>query len=64
MGRKGVKIPCATKLKYAKLYFEQKMTKSEVGRALGVSSGEVAWWDHYSQVYLQRIRFFDKAPGR
>lgn len=36
MGRKGVKIPNETKLKYAKLCFEGKMGIREAARELNV----------------------------
>lgn len=38
MGRKGIKIPNETKLKYAKLCFENKMSKREAARQLGVNN--------------------------
>ena len=49
MGRKGVKIPAETKLKYAKLCFENKMSKMEAARQLGVCDGEIRAW-----VYMYR----------
>ena len=49
MGRKGVKIPAETKLKYAKLCFENKMSKMEAARQLGVCDGEIGAW-----VYMYR----------
>ena len=49
MGRKGVKIPAETKLKYAKLCFENKMSKIEAARQLGVCDGEIRAW-----VYMYR----------
>ena len=39
MGRKGVKVPPNVKLKYAKLCFENKMSKAEAARQLNVSDG-------------------------
>ena len=44
MGRKGVKIPNETKLKYAKLCFENKMSKKDVSRQLGVDRSDVSGW--------------------
>ena len=44
MGRKGVKIPNETKLKYAKLCFENKMSKCEAAQHLGVNDGSVLAW--------------------
>ena len=44
MGRKGVKIPAKTKLKYAKLCFENKMSKMEAARQLGVCDGDILAW--------------------
>ena len=44
MGRKGVKIPNETKLKYAKLCSENKMSKSETAQHLGVYNGDVRTW--------------------
>ena len=44
MGRKGVKIPNETKLKYAKLCFENKISKTEVSRQLGVDRADVRGW--------------------
>lgn len=38
MGRKGIKIPNETKLNYAKLCFENKMSKREAARQLGVNN--------------------------
>ena len=44
MGRKGVKIPPDVKLEYAKLCYENKMSKKEAARQLGVSDGDVIEW--------------------
>lgn len=44
MGRKGIKIPNETKLKYAKLCFEKKMSKCEAARQIGTSDTEVGSW--------------------
>ena len=44
MGRKGIKIPNETKLKYARLCFENKMSKCEAARQLGTSDTEVLSW--------------------
>ena len=44
MGRKGVKISNEMKLKYARLCFENKMSKSEAARRLGVYSADVCGW--------------------
>ncbi len=44
MGRKGVKIPNETKLKYAKLCFEGKMGIREAARELNVHSSKVSGW--------------------
>ena len=44
MGRKGIKIPNETKLKYAKLCFEKKMSKCEAARQTGTSDTEVGSW--------------------
>ena len=44
MGRKGVKISNKTKLKYAKLCFENKMSKMEAARQIGVSDSDVLGW--------------------
>ena len=44
MGRKGTKIPAETKLKYAKLCYENKMSKMEAARQLGVCDGDIRSW--------------------
>ena len=44
MGRKGVKIPNETKLNYARLCFERKISKSEASRQLGVDCATVRGW--------------------
>ncbi len=44
MGRKGVKIPNETKLKYARLCFEKKMSKREASKQLGVDCASVRGW--------------------
>lgn len=44
MGRKGVKIPDETKLKYAKWCFENKTNKSEAAQHLEVYNGDVRTW--------------------
>ena len=44
MGRKGIKIPNETKLKYAKLCFEKKMSKCEAARQTGTSDTEIGSW--------------------
>ena len=46
MGRKGVKIPYAEKLKYAKLCYEGKLSYAEAGRQLGVKGYRVTEWTH------------------
>ena len=61
MGRKGAKIPNETKLNYARLCFERKISKSEASRQLGVDCATVRGW-----VYRYReqgeLAFLD--PGR
>ena len=49
MGRKGVKIPAEAKLKYAKLCFENKMSKMEAARQLGVCDGDISAWVYMYQ---------------
>ncbi|MBR3124026.1 MAG: transposase [Mogibacterium sp.] len=44
MGRKGIKIANETKLKYAKLCFENKMSKCEAARILDTNDTEVLSW--------------------
>ena len=44
MGRKGVKVPPDVKLKYAKLCFENKMSKLEAARKLDVNDSDVIGW--------------------
>ncbi len=44
MSRKGIQIPNKTKLKYAKLCFENKMSKCEAARQVGTSDTEVRGW--------------------
>ena len=44
MSRKGIKIPNETKLKYAKLCFENKMSQREASRQLGVDCSCVRSW--------------------
>ena len=44
MGRKGAKIPNETKLNYARLCFERKISKSEASRQLGVDCATVRGW--------------------
>ena len=44
MGRKGVKIPAETKLKYAKMCFENKISKTEAAQQLGVDRSAVRAW--------------------
>jgi transposase-like protein len=51
MGRTGVKIPNETKLKYARLCFEKKMSKREASKQLGVDCASVRGW-----VYRYRER--------
>ena len=49
MGRKGIKIPAEIKLRYAQLCFENKMSKQEASRQLGVNDGVILTW-----VYMYR----------
>ncbi len=62
MGRKGVKVPPNVKLKYAKLCFENKMSKAEAARQLNVSDGDLRAW-----VYRYResgeLAFLDTAKN-
>ena len=44
MGKKRVKIPNELKLKYAKLCYENKMSKSEAARQLCVSYSDILGW--------------------
>ena len=44
MGRKGVKVPPDVKLKYAKLCYENKMSKLEAARKLDVNDSDVIGW--------------------
>ena len=44
MGRKGVKISAETKLKYAKLCIENKISKSDAAKQSGASTGDVLSW--------------------
>ena len=44
MGRKGIKIPNETNLKYAKLCYENKMGKREAARQVGTSHTEICSW--------------------
>lgn len=72
MGRKGVNIPNEVKLKYAKLCFENKMSKKEVARQLGVCDGDVISWVYrYREQgksafleYNNGIDFSHKRSGR
>ena len=62
MGRKGVMVPPNVKLKYAKLCFENKMSKLEAARQLNVNDGVVRGW-----VYRYRengeLSFLDTAKN-
>ena len=49
MGRKGSKIPAEIKLRYAQLCIENKMSKQEAARQLGVNDGVIHTW-----VYMYR----------
>ena len=49
MGRKGIKIPEEIKLRYAQLCYENKMSKKEAARQLGVNDGVIRTW-----VYMYR----------
>ena len=42
--RKGIKIPNETKLKYAKLCYENRISKSEAAKQVGSSNTEVSSW--------------------
>ena len=44
MGRKGVKIPNEIKIKYAKLCFEDRMSRCEAARRLGIDTSTVRAW--------------------
>lgn len=44
MGRKGVKIPNEIKIKYAKLCFEDGMSRCEAARRLGIDKSTVRAW--------------------
>lgn len=60
MSRKGIKIPNETKLKYAKLCFENKMSRREASRQLGVVCSCMHSW-----VYRYRkIAFLDTSRNK
>ena len=62
IGRKGIKIPAETKLKYAKLCVENTISKSEAARQLGASDGDVLSWV-YRYIEQGELAFLDTGKN-
>ena len=62
MGKKRVKIPPDVKLKYAKLCFENKMSKIEAARQLNINDSDVLGWV-YRYHELGDLAFLDTGKN-
>lgn len=62
MGKNRVKIPSDVKLKYAKLCFENKMSKMEAARQLGLNDSDVLGWV-YRYRELGALAFLDTGKN-
>lgn len=63
MSRKGIKIPNETKLKYAKLCFENKMSRREASRQLGGDCSCVRSWVYRYREHGE-LAFLDTGKNR
>lgn len=63
MSRKGIKIPNETKLKYAKLCFENKMSRREASRQLGGNCSCVRSWVYRYREHGE-LAFLDTGKNR